>query len=162
MRADFCFLSFSFLNIMRYRSKTRSSWRTIFMFLSAAGSEWCVLVIGTTPQICETAKYDPRKKKGWVYFIPFCNFVISVGWLRQYDGLDDREIVVRFLKRPKPTLEPTQAPRLNLVIKWPGLKLITDFHLVSRLRMRGTILPLPIVPYCVVFKYRNNSAFTSL
>jgi hypothetical protein len=56
-----------------------------------------------------------------VYFIPFCNFVISVGWLRQYDGLDDREIVVRFLKRLKPALEPTQAPRFLFgeKVAWP-------------------------------------------
>jgi hypothetical protein len=47
-----------------------------------------------------------------MYFIPFCNSVISVGWLRQYDGLDDRKIVVRFLKRLKSVLKPTQAPRL--------------------------------------------------
>ena len=56
-----------------------------------------------------------------MYLIPFCNFVISLGWLRQYDGLDDREIVVRFLKRLKPTLESTQAPRLLFgdKVAWP-------------------------------------------
>ena len=69
-----CFFSFSLMNIMRYISKTCSSWRTIFLLLSAEGSEWRILYIGKTPQICETAKYEPRKKRGMSVFHPDLQF----------------------------------------------------------------------------------------
>jgi hypothetical protein len=60
-----CFFFFlDSLNTMQYSWKTCSSCRAILMYLSVEGSKWCIFIFGTTPRICETAKYKPAKSEG--------------------------------------------------------------------------------------------------
>jgi len=50
---------------------------------------------------------------------------------------------------------------LSLGIKWPGVKLITNLHLVPRSRMRGAIPTLlqHVFMWCLL-KHRDNFTFT--
>ena len=59
--------SFRFLNTMRYGSKTCSSFQTFLMLLSIQGSDWCIFILGATPRIYETAKYEPENSEESVY-----------------------------------------------------------------------------------------------
>jgi hypothetical protein len=58
-----CFCPLNPLDMMRDGSKTSLSCRKILMFLSAAGFELCVFIVGATPRFSETAK-----SYGQVYF----------------------------------------------------------------------------------------------
>jgi hypothetical protein len=52
---------------------------------------------------------------------------------------------------------------IQALIQWTlsdwFMNLITDLHLVSRLRTRGALPPLPIRFHCMIIKYRENVIF---
>jgi len=57
------FFPLNYLNIMRYVLKTCSTRWTILMLLPTEGIQLCVFILGATPQICETAQYEPATSK---------------------------------------------------------------------------------------------------
>jgi hypothetical protein len=72
-----------------------------------------------------------------------------------------------FATASRPNLEPIQPPIQSVLGVFPrgqsdrGVKLTTHLHLVSRLKMRGAILPLPqyvFMAWCLV-KERNFTLF---
>ena len=69
--ARFKFRPPALLNTIRYGSKTCSNCRTILMrqSISPLKALWCIFILGATPWICETAKYEPSKGEGWLYDI---------------------------------------------------------------------------------------------
>ena len=54
---------------MQHDSKTFSSCRTILVFRAIAGSEWCIVILGSSLRICETGKYEPTESEGRLYVL---------------------------------------------------------------------------------------------
>jgi len=61
------FLSFIPLNIMQYGWKACWNCQTNWMLYSLERSKWFSLILGATPRIWKTAKYEIAKSEGWIY-----------------------------------------------------------------------------------------------
>lgn len=60
------FFTFNSLNVMECGSKTGLIHRTILIVLSVRGTKWHIFILGGTPRICESAKYEPANNKRWL------------------------------------------------------------------------------------------------
>jgi hypothetical protein len=100
-------------------------------------------------------------QKKWISVFWFLFSLIGY-WLDDQGSFPDGAGIYLFDTKFRPALWPNQSLVRSPEVKRPGQKLTTHLHPVQKLRMSGTIPPLPHSLHGVVLENRDYSALTFL